>query len=261
MSKWIRNCVIVGLVLLLVGILTAAITFGIGIASGGLNRSRITVDEEYGLAGIQKIKVNISVGDVTIREGDQFEIHASNVTDNFETKVSGDEWIIRSHKSGSGFWGYIKNANFFGWRNEPTVEIVIPKGYTLSELDMDLGAGAISVTGGNFGEVIIDVAAGEFIGTNIIAGSLRGNVGAGSISYSGEIDGKARFDCGAGKVILHLNQAEKDFNYNIDCGIGEIIIGNSNYSGLGNHKKIENQADYTMEIDCGAGEVTIQFNQ
>lgn len=261
MSKWVRNCVIIGLILLLLGIIATAVSYGIGITNGGLSRSRITVDETYGLVNIQEIKVDIGTGDVTIREGDQFEIHATNVYEEFETKVSGDEWTIQSHKSGSGFWGFLRNASFLGWNYEPTVEIVIPKGYTLSKLKLDLGAGNLYIISGDFEEAKIDVGAGKFTGTNMITGSLDCNAGAGSLVYNGEIHGMAKLDCAAGDITLNLNQAEQDFNYNIDCAVGEITIGNSNYSGLGNHKKIENKADYNMDIDCGAGEVTIQFTQ
>ncbi len=37
---------------------------------------------------------------------------------------------------------------------------------------------------------------------------------------------------------MDVNGAEEEYNYEIECGIGRVAVGDSEYSGLGNSKKL-----------------------
>ena len=43
--------------------------------------------------------------------------------------------------------------------------------------------------------------------------------------------------------------------------VGDINIGNEEYSGLANARTVDNGGDKDMDIICGAGEVNIEFEQ
>jgi hypothetical protein len=58
---------------------------------------------------------------------------------------------------------------------------------------------------------------------------------------------------------LQLAGAENDYNYEISCGVGQVKIGSTSYSGLGNSQEVDNGASRKMEIDCGIGEVVLSF--
>ena len=53
---------------------------------------------------------------------------------------------------------------------------------------------------------------------------------------------------------------EKDYNYDLSCGMGEIDLENSEYSGLGIEKTISNEgAKKDMVLECGMGEIDVEF--
>lgn len=99
--------------------------------------------------------------------------------------------------------------------------IYIPENYDMNEISLDVGAGE----------------------------ALIGDVTAYELSI----------DCGAGRVTYDTSLREADFNYSIECGIGEVQIGNSSYAGLGSERNINNQSSRTLDINCGVGEVIIKF--
>ena len=48
-------------------------------------------------------------------------------------------------------------------------------------------------------------------------------------------------DCGAGEIDMDGNWKREDYNYDLSCGMGEIDLENSEYSGLGIEKTISNE--------------------
>lgn len=68
-------------------------------------------------------------------------------------------------------------------------------------------------------------------------------------------------DCGIGAIDAEVSGREQDYNYEISCGVGEVSIGDNDYSGLGARKKIDNSADKTIQVNCGVGEVELYFEE
>ena len=66
---------------------------------------------------------------------------------------------------------------------------------------------------------------------------------------------------GTGTVTVErqANLKQKDYNYDLDCGIGEIRCGDDSFSGFGREKSIDNGADKKMDIDCGIGSINVAF--
>lgn len=52
---------------------------------------------------------------------------------------------------------------------------------------------------------------------------------------------------------------QDNFNYSIDCGIGEVILGGESYSSLGVSREIDNDAEKKMELDCGVGQIHVEY--
>ena len=85
-------------------------------------------------------------------------------------------------------------------------------------------------------------------------------VGAGQANVSGLITEKFDVEVGAGQINVELSGAEDDYNYNIECGVGKVVVGNTSYAGLGTEKTIKNEgATQDIIVECGIGEVKIQF--
>ena len=110
-------------------------------------------------------------------------------------------------------------------------------------------------------ELSVEVGAGEFSGYgNITAAYCDLQVGAGTIDID-QIDvQKLNADCGAGEIDMVVTGKEKDYNYDLSCGMGEIDLENSEYSGLGIEKTISNEgAKKDMVLECGMGEIDVEF--
>ena len=110
-------------------------------------------------------------------------------------------------------------------------------------------------------ELSVEVGAGEFSGYgNITAANCDLQVGAGTIDID-QIDvQKLNADCSAGEIDMVVTGKEKDYNYDLSCGMGEIDLENSEYSGLGIEKTISNEgAQKDMVLECGMGEIDVEF--
>lgn len=110
-------------------------------------------------------------------------------------------------------------------------------------------------------ELSVEVGAGEFSGYgNITAANCDLQVGAGTIDID-QIDvQKLNADCGAGEIDMVVTGKEKDYNYDLSCGMGEIDLEDSEYSGLGIEKNISNEgARKDMVLECGMGEIDVEF--
>lgn len=71
---------------------------------------------------------------------------------------------------------------------------------------------------------------------------------------------KLNADCGAGEIDMVVTGKEKDYNYDLSCGMGEINLEDSEYSGIGIEKNISNEgARKDMVLECGMGEIDVEF--
>ena len=112
---------------------------------------------------------------------------------------------------------------------------------TARELDLEGGAGAISINSGKVQELDIDVQAG-------------------SVVYSGEVGSSLIADCQAGGVELSLKGEPEDFNYELDVNMGSIQIGGQEYSGIEKEKTlISDSAVKKADLHCDVGSIEITF--
>ena len=73
-------------------------------------------------------------------------------------------------------------------------------------------------------------------------------------------------NCGCGvisaaDVLLYLKGKETDFNFDLDNGVGEVVIGNSHLKQLGADEWIDHDASKTVDIDNGIGSITVHFSE
>ena len=143
-------------------------------------------------------------------------------------------------------------------------EVKLETGLAATEMELTLGAGDIEGTKLDVDnirarELNLDIGAGHMLLEGITAKTLDADCGTGEMEiFAADVE-KADIDCGVGNVDMQVTGLESDYNYNVDCGIGQVLIGESSYSGLGSSKQIQNGADKHMDIDCGIGEISVKF--
>lgn len=291
MKSFTRACLIfsgvvisIGLVLIIIGgALGAGSTFATMIRDGkfsfnfGNNSTIISnpklTDGYDEFKNIEELSIDLKYAELNIEtiDSNTYQVKAENVLEGFTCKEENGKLVIKDN---------IKN-NWrirFGDNYHPTITLYIPANASFDKVKIDIGAGSVNANNFVTNKLAIDLGAGKFEGSSITAGESDISVGAGSLvidqfvtdkidldcgtgklELTGSINGDADIENGLGNITLSLKNNESDFNYDIDCGIGNVIVGEQSIGGIATKRTISNDADNTMEIECGVGSIEINF--
>lgn len=125
------------------------------------------------------------------------------------------------------------------------------------EFDLELGAGQVEIKNLTADQAEFEVGAGEVVLSGGKIGKLDTKVGMGNISYRGTIEQYADVECHMGNTDIILEAELDDYNYELQCGAGNIDIGKESYSGLSQKKMIDHQKNATIKVECNMGNVSI----
>jgi hypothetical protein len=121
------------------------------------------------------------------------------------------------------------------------MEIIIPRDTQFKKIELEVGAGLANISELNVEKFDLEV-------------------GAGQANVSGLSVETFDIEVGAGQINVELGGAENEYNYDVKCGVGNVVIGTTSYSGLGTTQDVKNNgATKDIKVDCGVGEVKIQF--
>ena len=202
----------------------------------------------YEIASAEELEIDLKYDELVLKEydGETIKVEVTNDSSG-KVSVKSDEHEVKITSSGK--------------KNERSIQVSYPKGSAFKNLDIEVDAGTVEVSGTIYAdEFSVTVGAGEFTGNgDITARECDIEVGAGEISLSKLDAYDISGECGMGAMKLGLKGKETDYDYRLECGIGEISIGNSEYSGLGAEKSISNGTGRILELECGMGEITVTF--
>lgn len=156
-------------------------------------------------------------------------------------------------------------ARRFPWRinqgNYGNVWIYIPEDLQLEAADLQMGIGELYVENIDAGELKMEVGAGTAALDWFTADELDVEVGVGTVEASGDTRQQADLECGVGSLVYTAAGKEADFNYSLECGVGELNVGVNSYSGLSVEQTVDNRAQKTMNIVCDVGSTEIYFEE
>lgn len=224
---------------------------------------------------VRKIQAKITGGDIKIKESEDysgFYIDYKYGKEPCAWKVEdGILSIEYEYKAGhhlEGEW----------YKHGCEITLYVPKGTSLESLEINLGGGEMEIEDIKAENTEISMGAGELIMEGLVSDSLSMKIGAGEIKaensrvenldvnmsmgnvvYEGELNKKGVVSCSMGNVELDLSGRRDDFNYIIDCAAGNVEIEDSQYTGLGVTKRIDNGAGKEIAVDCAMGNVEIDF--
>lgn len=156
------------------------------------------------------------------------------------------------------------------------VTLYVPEDLYLQQIQIEIGAGLfaadalaadrilLSVGGGSMNledvdasEIFITMGAGDVVIGEMEIQSLHADVGLGNLTATGDIRSQADIECAMGNVELYLYGRKKDFNYSLECSMGNIMLDGSDYSGLARERFINNHAAKNIGIRCSVGNVQV----
>lgn len=221
---------------------------------------------------VASVDLNVKNGEVEISswENDYYEVKGVSNTNKIRYSLENGVLKVRTKGSTVTFWKR--------WRNGVKAVIYIPKraeninmkimvgagdmvynaSNRINTLEADIGAGNAEFYAVNAQFCELKVGAGDADMEGVNLGECNFKVGVGNLDVEGVIGGNVDVSCGVGNVDFELNQNYTEFNYSVKAGLGEVSIGDEDFSAV-NNSKIENGADKKMDIQCGLGNVSVEF--
>lgn len=207
-----------------------------------------TVDMDFA----SDLEISLKYDELLIQEydGDKIRVNVANDAKNdVVVKETSGKITITDTRSGNV-------------KKKKQIKVIVPSGKDFDTVSLGVDMGTIDLECDlKVQELSVEVGAGEFSGYgNITAAYCDLQVGAGTIDIDQLDIQKLNADCGAGEIDMVVTGKEKDYNYDLSCGMGEINLENSEYSGIGIEKNISNEgARKDMVLECGMGEIDVEF--
>ena len=155
----------------------------------------------------------------------------------------------------------IRGGLITGTGSSSTMIVYLPENKNFNNVAIDVGAGNIEIDKLTGSDTDINVAMGQVVISEMETDSLNIEVGMGNAEVKGNINYEAIVDCGMGQVVMELEGEGKDFNYNLDCGLGSLSVeGVYHIAGIGD-SYVNNDASMEMDLSVGMGTVTVSFEE
>lgn len=241
------------LIIFIIGFIITVTALALGGRFESLPSRNTLANFSQSYTNVESLNIDLNAAQIEINTGDEFKVEASDISkDTFKAYV--DNGVL-----------YVQDKSKFNFQflnnNQPKVTIYLPENFNPQNMKINIGAG----------ELISEKLAANIIDINLGAGNLQISKletneinidnGVGNVELSGAINTNAYIKCGIGNVKLDLKGNEKDYNYNLNAGIGEITLNDQNFAGLGN-KVIDNSSENKkFKIDCGIGKLNLNINE
>ncbi len=295
MSKFMKKCVIAGIILVVAGGIMAAtaVTYGadfrniVPMGSGFWkdtfpdfsfedldyeNQSKGTEDytdfnvevpedkgqQIYTTGTAKSLSVDIRAGRVFIVEDpsvSELTIYCNKKDGNWNLKDENDELDL---STGTGF---------LSDETDLVMTISVPQRYRFTDVDL-----AVSKKRGMHGldpiiacrsisadDMSLNVKAGALSVKQSNVGDLDINCSVGAVEYTGTTTGDINGDCKVGAILLLLSGKKEDYNYKIQSRVGGIKIAGQQMAAISGKDSWDYSASKDMNLDCSTGGIEVKF--
>lgn len=203
---------------------------------------------------------------------------------NFTLAPSQDDYFHITSEGSGKYQYYVDDSAFYidGVFNRNTVAgnrltLEVPD-MNFSYVDISFGAGTATLSSLKSETLVMDVGAGEltvngvscdYLSTDVGAGAVSikngqtqdadFDIGMGKLTYKGYINDSLDADVGMGNITLQLLDSQDQHNYDLECSMGSITLGQKGYGGMAFETEIDNGADSDYSLECGMGSINITF--
>lgn len=236
-------------------------------SSGDTFTDGIGYNKTFDADDIDSIVIDNSIGKLTLRQGESFEVVGENVLESFSCELKKGELTIR-HQSK-------RNINFTNF-SKTSITITIPKGADFDDINISTGIEECLISDIHTSEFTLEAGVGNVTISNLYSDDTHIEGGVGNIDIFDSELGNLELDCGVGEasisaglyncdinsgvgnVILDINGEYEDYDIDISAGVGTIKIDGKKYK---DDTRLNKGAKYNLEIDGGVGDISISFNQ
>ena len=145
--------------------------------------------------------------------------------------------------------------------------ISVPQGYRFTDVDL-----AVSKKRGMHGldpiiacrsisadDMSLNVKAGALSVSQSNVGDLDIKCSVGAVEYTGTTTGDINGDCKVGAVLLLLSGKKEDYNYKIQSRVGGIKIAGQQMAAITGKDSWDYSASKDMNLDCSTGGIEVKF--
>lgn len=208
---------------------------------------------------VSYLDIDLTSANVEIRSGDRFSAQSNN--DNIICKQENQKIKIKE-----------KKHQFFGINNSAKVIITVPDDLVLDAIQINAGAGKVSIDKIQAKSGDVDLGAGDFTIKEIfISKELTVDSGAGKVTISsGSINnldlevgvgkaficssllGNSKIEAGVGELELELLSVKDDYSFKVEKGMGSIL-----YNGKNIDSSSFGKGHNFLDIEGGIGSIKI----
>lgn len=218
--------------------------------------------QEYSIADVKDLSINVRNGHLVVvedKETDKITVTSNRSEVNWECYVDEDELNLEVNTEQS-------------WSNDSLgliLTVGIPENYHFRKVELNSKSRRNNGAKGESPYIEVTKITAEELELEAKAGAIRvmdGRIGrldaacdVGAVEFTGSVSGNIDTDCKVGALKLQLNDSEESYNYDIQCRLGAVKVGNREYAGLKSKKNIDNNAAKNMDLECSTGAVEISF--
>lgn len=211
------------------------------------------IDElELELTGMGVRVMPYDEGEGTAYDGENIIVDISGCREDLKDKISVSQ-------EGAELRVEMEDRGWLGTEDSGIMYISVPHGKYFEKISADAKAGLIELVEIQAGELSAKTAAGQIIASSFSVNRLDADCGVGQITLEGEVTDDAKINCNVGEVLCTLPGTADDYDYEVKCAVGELLIDGESYSGISNKMKINNGSGCRIEAECDLGTVEIMF--
>ncbi|MDH6366189.1 MULTISPECIES: DUF4097 family beta strand repeat-containing protein [unclassified Breznakia] len=263
-NRWIRNTILVGLSVCIVGFVVMLIGFGQGgrltvsnyrigpIGMVGINRQSDEKTTTFHLTpeNITGLDIEAEVGDVEIVKGDHFEVNMEGFKPS-EVKYSNLSHGIFKIETYSGIDLISLGTN----NNYGKIKVIVPASF--DKVEVSANVGDVRVSDLTLKEFDISVDVGNLEAKNMNVDVVEMDVNLGHALYHGAINQSVEADCDLGELELQIKGVREEYSMELDADLGDVTVDGQHH-GTYESKGTTNKK---IEASTNLGELIISFIQ
>lgn len=259
MKTFTKTVIIVASLLLIFGVIVSIA----GLAMGGrfafqFGRENVSYSADPQGADddeIRSLKFQFDYGDVRIVRGDDFQVEGMGVrTGQLQQRTENGVWIIEYKVTSLSFWQINVGSN-----DTVTITVTLPYDFVPDRVELDVGAGVLSCDELACDTAIFNVGAGYMKLQGFEGRTADISCGLGNVEMEGVIRESGVLECGVGRIALTLHGDEKDYNYDIDVGLGHAKVNQNESGGNISQRVTNNDSDRNFRLQCGLGDIELMI--
>lgn len=249
--------------------------------------SRIEIRDEYAASEVRGMNLEIGYANLIVREEVTDKIAVATMRDEeksakYNCNLTDGVLQVEAGNMNVTISIFGKEGTFRkGEMEKDEVCITVPCGMKFEFLELSLGAGnaklsnvtseykraELKVGAGTLvadgvrveGVADISLGAGTIEVKNLFAQNADLDCGVGNMKIAGAVEHNIEAGCGVGNINLYLDAVESDYNYDIDCAVGSVIINGNKRGGLfaSSSNVASPNAKGTIDLDCGVGKIEL----